>query len=40
MTMSLVWLSALVGIAILITLASTVVLLGLLIRDWKKRTLW
>lgn len=33
-------LGALVGVAILITLASTVVLLGLLIRDWKKRTLW
>jgi hypothetical protein len=33
-------LGALVGVAILITLVSTVVLLGLLIRDWKKRTLW
>lgn len=40
MTMSLAWLSVLVGTAILVTLASTVVLLGLLIRDWKKRTLW
>ena len=40
MTMSLTWLSALVGTAILVTLASAVVLLGLLIRDWKKRTLW
>lgn len=33
-------LGALVGAAILITLVSTAVLLGLLVRDWKKRTLW
>ena len=33
-------LGALVGASILITLVSTVVLLGLLVRDWKKRTLW
>ncbi len=34
------FLSTLVSIALLATLLSPVILLGLLIRDWKKRTLW
>lgn len=40
MMASVTLLSTLVSIALLITLLSPVILLGLLIRDWKKRTLW
>lgn len=40
MTASVTFLGTLVSIALLITLVSPVVLLALLIRDWKKRTLW
>jgi len=40
MTASLGLLSTLVGIAVLITAISPVVLIVLLIRDWKGKKLW
>ncbi|MDT8387775.1 MAG: hypothetical protein RQ736_09685 [Thiogranum sp.] len=40
MTASVNLLATLVSIALLVTLLAPVILVGLLIRDWKKRTLW
>ena len=40
MMASVTVLGTLVSIALLITLLSPLVLLGLLVKDWKKRTLW
>lgn len=40
MMASLGLLSTLVSIALLVTVLSPLVLLGLLMRDWKKRRLW